>query len=505
MSTFNAYTEFLRLWGTVDDLEHGSAVLQWDQETYMPSQGAAARGKILATLAGIHHDKMVAAELSDAIAAAQEEVAPDSVEAAQVRTAKIEVERELKIPAKLAMDLAEAESAGLVAWQQARAEADFSSFQTELELLVQLNRDKAAALADGGSAYDAMLNLYEAGTTEAELVPMFAELRNVLAPLMREVAEQAPVDESPAQGYFDPAAQQQFCKMIAAKMGYDFDGGRLDKTTHPFCTTFGHGDIRITWRWQESDIRPAMYGVMHEAGHGLYEQGLPAGWARSPLWKASGLGMHESQSRMWENMVGRSEPFWQWAMPHFQKAFPEKAGLRVAQMFPALNTCKPSLIRVEADEATYNLHVAVRFEIERQLFAGSVTVRDLPELWDQTYQDLLGVRAQSVSDGVLQDIHWAMGAFGYFPTYSIGNLVCAQLFEQASADLGDLDGSLARGDFQPLLQWLRTHVHQHGRRFSTKELVEKATGKPLSALPLLRHLTSLAERVYGVSASLQGS
>ena len=502
MSKQNSYSEFLRLWGIVHDLEHSSAVLQWDQETGMPAKGAAARGKLLATIAGVRHDKMVATEFAESLARAQEEVAADSLEAAQLKAAKVEIEREVKIPAKLAIALAEAESTGLVAWQQARAEADFSKFQQELELLVRLNREKAAALADGGNAYDAMLNLYEPGTTEAELVPMFGELREVLAPVIRAVKEQAPADESPAQGHFAPAAQESFCKMIAAQMGYDFEAGRLDKTTHPFCTTFGQGDVRITWRWQEDDIRPAMYGVMHEAGHGLYEQGLPAEWARTPLWKASGLGMHESQSRLWENMVGRSEAFWQWAMPHFQQAFPEKAGLKPEQMFPALNTCKPSLIRVEADEATYNLHVTVRFEIERQLFADAVDVCDLPELWDQTYEDLLGVRAASIRDGVLQDIHWAMGAFGYFPTYSIGNLVCAQLFEQASTDLSDLEQQIAKGEFEPLLHWLRTNIHQHGRRYSTKELVEKATAKPLSAQPLLRHLTGLAERVYGVPVAV---
>ena len=234
MSNSNAYSDFLRLWGIVDDVNHGSAVLQWDQETYMPAQGATARGKILATLAGIHHDKMVAAEMSDALAAAFEEVAPDSVEAAQLEQAKIEIDREAKIPAELAVALAEAESAGLVAWQQARASADFSKFQKQLELLVDLNRQKAAALADGGSAYDAMLNLYEPGTTEAELVPMFAELRDVLSPVMRAVSEQAPADESAAQGHFDPTAQKSFCQMIAKQMGYNFDAGRLDKTTHPF-------------------------------------------------------------------------------------------------------------------------------------------------------------------------------------------------------------------------------------------------------------------------------
>lgn len=290
--------------------------------------------------------------------------------------------------------------------------------------------------------------------------------------------------------------------MVAAKMGYRFEGGRLDKTTHPFCTTFGSGDVRITWRYQEDDIRPALYGVMHEAGHGLYEQGVGPD-VRTPIGNATGLGMHESQSRLWENMVGRSESFWEWAMPHFVAAFPDKQGLTPAAMQPALNTCRPSLIRVEADEATYNLHVAARFEIERKLFAGKVTVDDLPELWDQTYEDLLGIRATSVSDGVLQDIHWAMGAFGYFPTYTLGNLICAQLFESAKAELGDLDAMFREGEFAPLLGWLRENVHQHGKRYPTHKLVEMATGKPLSAGPLLDHLTGMANRVYGVSLTAE--
>ncbi|MDP7063138.1 MAG: carboxypeptidase M32 [Planctomycetota bacterium] len=500
MSETNAYSDFLQAWGVVADLEHGSAVLQWDQETRMPAKGAAARGKILATLAGVRHDKMVSAELSDALHKAIESVATDSLEAKQLDKAKTQIDRETRIPSALAVALAEAQSAGLHAWQNARAEADFSMFQQELEELVHLNREKASALAGDGKPYDALLDLYEEGSTEADLKPMFAELGDVLAPMIKAVGASKPVDESPAKGHFDPAAQKSFCKMIAAKMGYDFEAGRLDKTTHPFCTTFGQGDVRITWRWQEDDIRPAMYGVMHEAGHGLYEQGLPTEWARTPLWAASGLGMHESQSRLWENMVGRSEAFWHWAMPHFQDSFPDKAGLTPEQMFPALNTCKPSLIRVEADEATYNLHVAVRFEVERLLFAGGVNVADLPELWDQTYQKLLGVRAESISDGVLQDIHWAMGAFGYFPTYTIGNLVCAQLFEQAQADLNDLESQISKGEFAPLLQWLREHVHQHGRRYSTQEMVQMATGKPLTAQPLLNHLTGLAERVYAIQS-----
>ncbi|MHC4823047.1 MAG: carboxypeptidase M32 [Planctomycetota bacterium] len=494
---------FLELWGILEDLSFGSAILQWDQETYMPPAGAEARGKILATLAEIQHGKMVASEMRDAIEAASEAAEPGSELEAQVREARRLVDREVKIPAALAKALAEAESAGLVAWQNARKEGDFSLFRDQLQETVRLNKEKASALAGDGNPYDAMLDLYEPGTTEAHLVPMFAELGGVLAPMIQAVADSGSVvDESPVQGHFDPEQQRAFTSRIAAEMGYDFDGGRLDKTTHPFCTTFGRGDVRITWRYQEDDIRPALYGVMHEAGHGLYEQGIGPD-RRSPIGGATGLGMHESQSRLWENMVGRSEAFWEWAMPHYVAAFPDKKGLTPAQMLPALNTCKPSLIRVEADEATYNLHVAARFEIERQLFADKVTVDELPELWDQTYQDLLGIRAESVSEGVLQDIHWAMGAFGYFPTYSLGNLICAQLFLAADDALGDLNAMFAKGEFAPLLGWLRENIHQHGKRYSTHELVRKATGEALTAGPLLHHLTTTAEKVYGVSVGAQ--
>lgn len=497
--TSEAQKRFLELWGNLADLQYGSAILQWDQETYMPPAGGPMRGRILTTLTGIRHERMVSQELADALAAAADDAEEGSIEAAQVAEAQRLTERERRIPADLAKAITEAESRGLIAWQKARAESDYGVFRDELAETLKLNREKAAVLDPGGNPYDAMLDLYEPGTTEAQLTPMFEELGAVLAPMMKAVAESGVVvDESPAQGAFDPAKQESFCRMVAEKIGYDFQGGRLDRTTHPFCTTFGTGDVRITWRHQDDDIRPALYGVMHEAGHGLYEQGIGPD-RRTPLGEATGLGMHESQSRLWENMVGRSEAFWHWAMPHFVAAFPDKEGLTPAQMHRALNTCKPTLIRVEADEATYNLHVAARYRIERELFAGAVSVDELPELWDQTYRDLLGVSPQSAAEGVLQDIHWAMGAFGYFPTYTVGNLICAQLFEAARAELGDLDAQFAVGEFAPLLGWLRERIHVHGRRYPTHDLVERASGKPLSAAPLLNHLTAMAERTYGVS------
>jgi carboxypeptidase Taq len=317
--------------------------------------------------------------------------------------------------------------------------------------------------------------------------------------MIRAVKESGHViDESPAIGDFPEKAQRAFGLEVAQKMGFDFDSGRLDLTTHPFCTSFNHKDVRITWRYMQDDFRSALYGIMHEAGHGLYEQGLPSRFERTPLGEAVGLGMHESQSRLWENLVGRSRAFWEWCLPVFKKHFPDKAHITLDQLYPTLHTCKPSLIRVEADEATYNLHVAARFEIERRLFAGEIEVRDLPAVWDDTYEQLLGVKANSVSDGVLQDIHWAMGAFGYFPTYTQGNLISSQLWEAMQNDIGDLDSLMRVGDLAPMRGWLGEKIHSQGKLYSGSELVERATGKALTAEPFIDSITSVTAGIYGL-------
>ncbi|MBT3340124.1 MAG: carboxypeptidase M32 [Planctomycetes bacterium] len=495
----------LNLWAEIKDLAAASALLEWDQETYMPKGGQTGRGKVLATLAGFQHDKLSSTALRDALDTADDSLL-DCAEAheaevlrAQIREARKEIDRAIKVPKELTVALAEAQSRGLAAWQKARAESDFSLFETDLAELVRLNQEKAAALNPGGRPYDALLDLYEAGSTEATLRPLFDELRGVLAPMIRAVKESGHViDESPAIGDFPEKAQRAFGLEVAQKMGFDFDSGRLDLTTHPFCTSFNHKDVRITWRYMQDDFRSALYGIMHEAGHGLYEQGLPSRFERTPLGEAVGLGMHESQSRLWENLVGRSRAFWEWCLPVFKKHFPDKAHITLDQLYPTLHTCKPSLIRVEADEATYNLHVAARFEIERRLFAGEIEVRDLPAVWDDTYEQLLGVKANSVSDGVLQDIHWAMGAFGYFPTYTQGNLISSQLWEAMQNDIGDLDSLMRVGDLAPMRGWLGEKIHSQGKLYSGSELVERATGKALTAEPFIDSITSVTAGIYGL-------
>lgn len=489
---------FYALWRAARDLRVASSILEWDQETFMPPRGAAARGRVLATLAAARHERLVAPDLREALEEFAAAAAPGSVDADQAARARSEIERACRVPASLAAAEAAAQSAALVSWQAARAARDFSRFAPDLRRLLDIVREKAAAWAGpGGRAYDALLDEFEPGTTEAALAPLFAGLRAELAPLIAGVARGGPaVGESAARGAFPPAAQRRFGERAAAAIGFDFSAGRIDRAAHPFCSGFSPGDVRLTWRWQEDDFRPAFFGILHEAGHGLYEQGLPGAWEAEPLGEAAGLGAHESQSRLWENAVGRSRGFWRWALPQWPEYFPAVPAPALDRLWPALHACRPSLIRVEADEATYNLHVMARFELERQLFTGGLEVEDLPEAWNAQYQELLGLRPQNDAEGVLQDIHWAMGAFGYFPSYTLGNLMAAQLYEAADRELGGLEEAFAIGDFAPLLGWLRQRVHQHGRRLPSAELIRRATGQDLSTAPLLRGLRQRLHSIY---------
>ena len=495
---------FLAKWADIAALGSAAAVLSWDQETQMPPKGQATRSHSLSVLAGLHHDKLTDPALLDAIdtAATAARASGDTALLDQTIAARRDVTRALAVPGDLARRTAELQSRALGIWQQARRDDDFAAFAPLLGEVVAITKERADALVDAGlgaTRYDALLDDYEPGATEEQLVPLFADLRSELTPLVKAVADSGvTVDESPARGAFSDHAQLELGRTVAAAIGYDFDAGRIDRSAHPFTTGFGQGDVRITWRSDPNDLRPGLFGIMHECGHAMYEQGLPDSYVRTPLGEAASLGIHESQSRLWENQVGRSREFWTWALPHLHEYLPETAGVTLDGLFPALHTVTPSAVRVEADETTYNLHIIARFEMEQLLMAEAIEVEDLPEVWNSTYQELLGIRPPSDADGVMQDIHWAMGAFGYFPTYLLGNLIAAQLFDAATDAIDDLPGRIAVGDFAPLLDWLRANVHRHGRRLAAPEIVASATGRALSTEPFLAQLRDAATEIYGI-------
>lgn len=490
------------LWGEIHDLISIEGLLEWDQETFMPPRGQIARGQALATVAGIKHQRLTDPELLATLETCAELAEEGSVLAAQVRCARYDVDRATRLPEELVRALATAKSTGLAAWHEARSQADFTLFEKPLAEIIHLSRDMAAAIRPDGAAYDALLDSNEPGMTEAELAPLFSELRAALTPLVRGAIESgAVVDESPAFGSFDIDAQIAFGQNAAQAIGFDFSAGRLDSSGHPFCIGIARDDVRMTSRGQEDDFRPAFFGILHESGHGLYEQGQPRDYLRTPVGRAISVGIHESQSRLWENHVGRSRGFWRWALPNFHAAFPGSRDVTLEQLWPALHTIKPSLIRTEADEATYNLHIIARFELERALFSGDLEVADLPDAWDALYDELLGIRAPTVADGVLQDIHWSQGMFGYFPTYTLGTMIAAQLFAAAERQLGDQEEAFARGEFRPLLGWLRDLIHRQGGLFTSRELVLRATGKPLSSADLLSYLETTCQEALASSRS----
>jgi len=497
---------FLVLWAEIADLGHAMGLLSWDQETHMPRAGGGARARLQATLAGVRHARLVAPELEETLERCAARAEPESALAAQVREARRILGRVRCIPERLARAQAEAAAAGHEAWTAARAARDFAPFRPALERLVQLAREEAGLLTAPGAPlagcglYDAFLDEHEPGARVGDVGLLLGDLARELVPLVRAAAASGRrPDPGAARGEFAPERQLAFAREIAERFGFDFARGRIDAAPHPFCSGFGRDDVRLTWRYDAHDLRPALFGILHEAGHGLYEQNLPSEWQRTPIGGAVSLGVHESQSRLWENLVGRSRAFWIWALPRLHASFPGARGIALDALLPLLHTAEPSLIRVEADQGTYDLHVCVRFELERALFAGELEVADLPAAWDEAYARTLGLHPRDAAEGVLQDIHWSMGAFGYFPTYTLGNLIAAQLFAAARAELGELDALFARGEFRPLREWLGERIHRHGSFHPAAELVRRATGRALSSADYLAQRRADVREYYGVA------
>ena len=471
-------------------LRSTAAVLGWDQETYMPASGVAWRADQLAWLSGRGHEMSTAPEVGDWLAAAEAEMpAEDSVQATNLRGWQRSYDRATKLPVALVEEFTRTTSIAQNAWAEARKRSDFAAFQPHLEKLVDLTRRKADAWGWDACRYDALLDEYEPGARSADLAAVFAELEPQISALIGPAVEKAARwPKNLLEGHYPVAAQQAFNREVAEALGFDFAAGRIDTTTHPFCTGLGPGDTRLTTRYDEGDFTSSLYGVLHEAGHGMYDQGLnKAEWGQ-PAGEAVSLGIHESQSRLWENHIGGSVAFWEHWLPLAAHHFPHLAKLTPEQVAGAAAQVQPSFIRVEADEVTYDLHIMLRFRLERALIEGDLAVADIPAAWNETFERLLGLKVPDDARGCLQDVHWSFGLFGYFATYTLGNLNAAQLMHRARAVVPGLDASLAAGDYAPLLTWLRENVHAHGQRFLPQDLMRHATGEPTRGECFLAHL-----------------
>lgn len=496
----NGYDSFLEMTREIGRLDSTAALLDWDSETYMPEGGLAVRAEQLTMLARLAHERRTSKELCDLLDRLDDN-ADDDAAAANVREVRRLVRRATKIPRRLVERIAHATTLAKPAWAKARKESAFDQFAPHLEGLLDLKRQVADAIGFDGERYDALLDEYEPGATAAELTRVFSSLRAPLADFVARIAgAKRHPDFSILERRFPVETQKLWSRQMAEIIGFDFKRGRIDVSTHPFCSGTGPGDVRLTTRYQERFFSPAFFGTLHEAGHGLYEQGLPAEHVFTPRGQAVSLGIHESQSRLWENLVGRSRPFWERFYPQCQVAFPEAlADVSLDAFYGAINTVRPSPIRVEADEVTYNLHIILRFELERDLLEQRLAVKDVPAAWNQRMRELLGITPKDDAEGCLQDIHWSMGAFGYFPTYALGNLYASQFFAAAGRAIPDLAGQTRRGEFKPLLAWLRTSIHEHGMRYRAHELVKKITGAPLSIEPFMRHLYEKFSPIYELS------
>jgi carboxypeptidase Taq len=480
-----------------------NSVLEWDERTQLPPKGTEHRAAQSSLLARMVHERFTSPRIDEQLHEVEGSALvhdPESDAAANVRETRRSYDRARKLPASLVEEMTRVAVLAQQVWGEAKQKSDYRLFEPWLVKTLELKRQEARCVGYTADMYDALLDEFEPGETTANLRKTFEQLRGPLVTLIGKIVDsgrKAPLEI--LERNYPPDAQQKLARVAAEAVGFDFQAGRLDVSLHPFCTGLGPGDTRITTRYDPKYFGDAFFGVLHESGHALYEQGLPPEHYGTPLGEAVSLGIHESQSRMWENLVGRGRAFWRHFLPPARKVFAEQLqGVTDEQWYFAINDIRPSLIRTEADEATYNLHVLLRFEIEQALLSDQLKSADLPEAWNQKMRQYLGVAPPDDARGCLQDIHWSGGAIGYFPTYTLGNLYAAQFFEQAARDIPDLEESFSRGDFAPLLGWLREKIHRHGRRYRASELVRRVTGQDLSAEPLLRHLKRKAE-LYGVS------
>lgn len=494
-----AWQKLQTVMGELADLRGASAVLGWDQQVNMPAAGAPARSQQMALLQQLAHERLTDPALGELL----EELAqapPDDVSADQVKAMQRQHRQAARVPTDLVVALSKASSEAYQAWLAARDEQSFGPFRQPLAELVRLNVEKAEALGYETERYDALLDLYEPEMKAAQVDQLFSQLQDFLVPFLQTLTPRLDtVDDGLLRQNFPADKQWELTLAACRAIGFDFDRGRQDRSVHPFTTSFAIDDVRITTRIDPDYLAAGLYASLHETGHALYEQGIDPAFRRTALSRVNSLGLHESQSRLYENLVGRSLPFWQYFLPKAAEIFPRQlAGVDAQQIYRAVNRVSPSLIRVEADEVTYPLHIMLRFDLERALITGDLAVDDLPGAFDDGLDQYVGLRPQNVVEGVLQDIHWSAGYFGYFPTYTLGTLMSVQIFNAAQTALPDLATDLAAGRFLPLRDWLQHNVHRHGSRLLPQELMEQVTGQPLAAQPFIDYVQDKYSELYGL-------
>ena len=487
----------------IDDIGQAESVLGWDMETMMPPKGAAARAEQLSTLARLAHEKFISPEMGrllDDLRSYGESLPYDSDEASLIRVAKRDYDKRSPVPSELSGEIVRAGAIAREAWVEARRKSDFRIFLPHLEKNVELQRKYVSCFPVAENPYDILLDDYERDMKTSEVQKIFEYLKKDLVPLIAAISSRAgTVDDSCLHGGFPVDRQREFCLSIVSRFGFNSDSWRLDSTVHPFSTSFSANDVRITTRYHDDFISAALFAVMHECGHGLNSNGVDPALERTPLSRNISYAWGESQSRLWENLVGRSAAFWKYFYPRLQSTFPEQfKNVEMATFYRAINRVQPSFVRVEADEATYALHIIVRFELEQEMIQGKLRLRDLPQAWNARMKAYLGVDVPNDALGVLQDIHWAHGSFGYFPTYSLGNIIAAQIWEKVLVDLPDLYDRFERGEFGALREWLREHLYRHGAKFTPTEMRQRLLGGPIDVGPFVRYLKQKYAEIYGL-------
>jgi carboxypeptidase Taq len=488
--------------GEVADIGSAASVLSWDQQVNMPPGGAEGRGYQLGTLQKLAHEKFTSPEVGRLLEALQPYAAgldPDSDDARLVKVTRRLFEKQTRVPAEYIVEFARVTTSAHHVWQAARAENNFAKFQPYLEKIAELRRQYARYFEPYTHVYDPLLDDFEPGLNTADVKAIFTALRPQQVALLQAIAARTEIDDSFLHQKFDEQKQWDFGVEVITRYGYDWHRGRQDKSAHPFTQNFGIDDVRITTRILPNYLSSALFSTTHEAGHALYELGIDHNLARTPLANGASLAVHESQSRMWENLVGRSRPFWECFYPRLQAYFPEQLGrVDLETFYKGINKVQPSRIRVEADEATYNRHGMLRLELEIAMMEGELEIRDLPEAWNLRMHEYLGITPPDDKDGVLQDVHWSSGMIGYFSTYALGNLVSAQLWECIHDDIPDLESQIRQGEFAALLSWLREKIHRHGAKFEPQELVQRVTGSKIDPAPYVRYLQKKFGEIYNL-------